>query len=1094
MTPPVHITSASADRIEYRRNRRGGAVKMVQEHYLRTDIPCNSALCASSECAAGLVDAPRLTSGASHYAIFDAAALAEYNELLELPALRGLIVLQTCLRHLAAADDRRPHRRIREVVADRRREAVCFSNEHAEATFASRNSDEPVEEHERRLVARAATWYASHLQQKMPIVVVSDTASWPAVGEGVEVVTPAEFVSRFYATATDVQDMHRSICAAIEARRETEKQGVHDAVSEFGYSEYRPRETLEAGVKSGLFVRGALHVNKYEAQTEAFVRVSDSLQQRGFAPGDILVHGSGDRNRAVHGDIVVIELYPESQWRTRTRRLKVSSGDEQQDQQSAEQSSGSPVPTGRVIGVLERNWRDYVATIQESQSETSSKVLGVPMDMRIPKIRFSTNNAAALKGMRIVLRLDRWPIDSHWPEGHFVRELGPAGDVDAETACILVEHEILVPPFSEAQIAELPTDTPENPWRPDPDEIERRRDIRDSHLVCSIDPLGCEDVDDALCARRLPNGNTELSVHIADVSYFVRPGMLTDQEARKRSTTYYLADRRYDMLPGILSANLCSLWDNVDRYAMSAFWEITPDGTVISEWFGRTVIRSMYKLHYEFAQALLDGQSEEQSIAALEALHGLPKSEAQKKLRDLTAAIRLLTETARRIKEKRVGCGALELESAEIRVKLDKDHKTVQELVPKTGLEIHETVAECMIFANSAVAGKISRVFPSHSLLRRHPMPSPDHFLELKEMAQRKGFEIDSRSNLTLARSLDACVNEDPEFNRIMRMLATKAMSEAEYFSTGAVDSAEWFHYGLGLEFYTHFTSPIRRYADVIVHRQLMAALAVEPNAEQMPSGQVSGTFSTNTAQLQSLCQHINGRNRASKISQQDSLQLFQALYFQDRESDPEACVADGVIVQLRGNGFLCYLPKFGFKSAVYLQDKAGVVTLPRGVVEAASAGNRTKGVALPLSQAIEPVMGGSLAATDGGIVATLASGKQIAFSLFEHVEVLVHVQASEYRLPSLALQLVRKRALGEVAPQREALVRNVQQVREREKLSREHDLDLAKEERLAAMQQESSNSLYALLQSFEALALVDGDSTEGAVDAAAPELPQSSE
>lgn len=138
-------------------------------------------------------------------------------------------------------------------------------------------------------------------------------------------------------------------------------------------------------------------------------------------------------------------------------------------------------------------------------------------------------------------------------------------------------------------------------------EITSRRDVRTSHLIFSIDPLGCEDVDDALCARTLANGNYELSVHIADVSYFVAPGSLNDLEGRNRATTVYLADRRYDMLPGVLSANLCSLLEQKDRYAMSVFWELDKSFDVVSTWFGRTCIRSAYQLHYELAQSIADG-------------------------------------------------------------------------------------------------------------------------------------------------------------------------------------------------------------------------------------------------------------------------------------------------------------------------------------------------------------------------------------------------------------------------------------------------------------------------------------------------------
>lgn len=171
--------------------------------------------------------------------------------------------------------------------------------------------------------------------------------------------------------------------------------------------------------------------------------------------------------------------------------------------------------------MCQRKWRDYVVTLpsEEATGSGRGRVLGVPMDMRVPKIRFATQARSALQGRRLIVRIDTWPVSSCWPEGHFVEDLGPVGDLDTETRALLSENSIKAPPFGAALLAEMPVNTPEQPWKPSPEEVARRRDIRHSHLVFSIDPKGCEDVDDVLGARRLPNGNLELSVHIADVTY-----------------------------------------------------------------------------------------------------------------------------------------------------------------------------------------------------------------------------------------------------------------------------------------------------------------------------------------------------------------------------------------------------------------------------------------------------------------------------------------------------------------------------------------------------------------------------------------------
>lgn len=193
-------------------------------------------------------------------------------------------------------------------------------------------------------------------------------------------------------------------------------------------------------------------------------------------------------------------------------------------------------------------------------------------------------------------------------------------------------------------------------------------------------------------------------------------------------------------------------------------------------------------------------------------LQQLPRKEAEKRVEDAREAIGLLTEIARAFKRKRTDTGGLDLGGAEIQVKLEDKSGSVERLLPKADLEMHNVVAECMIFANQAVAEKISAAFPSASLLRHHPLPKQEHFADLVLTAAAKGFHIDTSSNVALARSLDAARDpDDPDVHRVLKMLASEALEEAAYFCTGSVDAADWFHYGLGLQHYTHFTSPIRR-------------------------------------------------------------------------------------------------------------------------------------------------------------------------------------------------------------------------------------------------------------------------------------------
>lgn len=700
-------------------------------------------------------------------------------------------------------------------------------------------------------------------------------------------------------------------------------------------------------MKSGTLVRGTLHV--VPSGSVAYARTGLREEDDGELEADVLIGSDADRNRAVHGDVVAVQLHTQDKWPSQHRR------------------------SGRVVGILRSGWCDYVATIQASDvgladadlSSTTAapalvranlplagKVLAVPMDARAPKVRIATRDRYSHANMRLVVRIDAWPIDSHWPQGHVARVLGPIGDLETETQALLLEHGLRAPPFTPGQLAEMPPD-PQG-WRPEPAEEASRRDLRTSRLLFSIDPRGCEDVDDVLGVRELKNGETELSVHIADVAHFIRPGMLTDAEARSRATTVYLVDRRYDMLPAALSGHVCSLHDGVDRYAVSVMWRLDKDANVLDTWMGRTLIRSRYKLHYELAQALADTGagapgtgSGEGSRAALEAeaeavsclaelrnVRGRAARDAA--MQELRSAIRLLMATAFKLQHRRADRGGLRLESDELRVQLDpKRQDSVAALLPKHELPIHGVVAECMILANEAVAACISAARAGASVLRHHPLPVQEQFGELRRLAATQGVEIDTSSNRALAASLDRAARlTDPATDRIMRQLATAAMNEAAYFNTADVDAADWFHYGLGLEVYTHFTSPIRRYADVLVHRTLHAVLAEAQRGQSKgdrggDSGAPKGTERCDDAplreapssrELTALCENINVKNRASKLAQRASVEFFQALYYRrllttDAARDAWAgsvVPAHATVVQLLDDGVVVYVAAQG--------------------------------------------------------------------------------------------------------------------------------------------------------------------------------------
>ncbi|XP_030731068.2 DIS3-like exonuclease 1 isoform X4 [Globicephala melas] len=907
-----------------------------------------------------------------------------------------------------------------------------------------------MEKWQSRSIYNAATWYYHHCQDRMPIVMVTEDEEaiqqYGSETEGVFVISFKNYLDNFW---PDLKATHELCESILQSRRERENESQESHGKE--YPEHLPLEVLEAGIKSGRYIQGTLNVNKHRAQIEAFVRLQGASSKDSGLVSDILIHGMKARNRSIHGDVVVVELLPKNEWKGRTTALGENDGE----------SPSEPMPTGRVVGILQKNWRDYVVTFPskeevQSQGKNARKILVTPWDYRIPKIRISTQQAEALQDFRVVVRIDSWESTSMYPSGHFVRVLGRIGDLEGEIATILVENSILVVPFSEAQMCEMPVNTAENPWKVSSEEERERKDLRKTHLVFSIDPRGCEDVDDTLSVRALDNGNLELGVHIADVTHFVTSHSYIDIEARTRATTYYLADRRYDMLPSILSADVCSLLGGVDRYAVSIMWELDKTSYEIKKvWYGRTIIRSAYKLFYEAAQELLDGNVD--IVDDIPEFRDMDEKSRQAKLEELLWAIGKLTDIARHIRAKRDRCGALGLEGVEVRIQLD-EKKNIHDLIPKQPLEVHETVAECMILANHWVAKKIYESFPRQALLRRHPPPHQEFFSELRECAKAKGFFIDTRSNKALADSLDNANDpNDPIVNWLLRSMATQAMSNALYFSTGSCAEEEFHHYGLALDKYTHFTSPIRRYSDIIVHRLLMAAISKDKKMEIKEN-----LFSNKD--LEELCRHINNRNRAAQNSQKQSTELFQCMYFKDKDPETEErCIADGVIYSIRTNGVLVFIPRFGIKGAAYLKNKDGLVIScsPDGHSE------------------WKP---GSLQRFQNKITSTTTGGESVTFHLFDHVTVRISVQASRCHSDTIRLEIISNKPY--MMPDTELfqqsslllksdLVKEVTRSMEEAQLAQEVKVNVIEKD-YQKYCQTKGRSLYTLLEEIRDLALLD--------------------
>ncbi|XP_063781647.1 DIS3-like exonuclease 1 isoform X2 [Pseudophryne corroboree] len=994
-------------------------------------------------------DGKLLSEELTHYVVPDCQVLQDYQEVLEFSELRGIIFMQTASQALQYQRGRRQYKKLRSLLRDARHDCIYFPNEFQHYAYLPREMGEFVEDWQTRCIYNSCVWYYQHCRSMVPVIMVTENTEairrYSNETEGVYVLSFKSYLETFWSDLKAALELYESLRQAQQEREIETREGNGKE-----YQEHLPVEVLEAGIKSGRYKQGVLSVNKHRSQLEAFVRLQGLGGKDTDLQSDVLIHGTKTRNRAIHGDVVAVEILPKCDWKGRTRALCENEADER-----AGDAQNELMMTGRVVGVLQRNWRDYVATFPskeeiQSQGKNAQRVLVTPWDYRIPKIRISTQQAEALQDYRVVVRIDFWESSSLYPNGHFVRALGRIGDLEAEIAAILVENSISMKPFSEAQLEEMPTNTPENPWMVAAEEADRL-DLRETHLVFSIDPKGCEDVDDALSIRALNSGHLEMGVHIADVTHFVKPNSYTDVEAKARATTYYLADRRYDMLPPILSADLCSLLGDVDRYAVSVIWELDSTTYEIQRvWYGRTIIRSRYKLSYEVAQQLLDGDLE--PLNTEPELQPLLKDSAQ--LDRLLWAIRNLTEVAQAVRSRRDQGGALELEGVEVRIQLGEEN-SIDDLVPKQPLQVHETIAECMILANHWVAKKIWERYPQQALLRLHPPPRQEFFKEMKESAQAKGFHIDTRSNKSLADSLDKAIDpSDPLVNRMLRAMATQAMSNAQYFSTGSYTEDEFYHYGLALDKYTHFTSPIRRYADIIVHRLLLAAISKGLKDHHLGN-----------KDLEELCRHINGRNRAAQHCQKQSTELFQCMFFRDKDPESnERCICDAIIYSIRTNGVLLFIPRYGIKGAAYLRNTEGLVL--------SFAGNGCHWTP------------GSLQRQSDRITVVTGGGEQTPFCLFDHVTVRIRTQASRFHADSIRLEIISNKphVSKEEQPStsssnlaRSDLVREVTRTATEAQLAKEEE---AAEDRARKQHQEyrqtQGRSLYSLLEELHDLALLD--------------------
>jgi len=463
---------------------------------------------------------------------------------------------------------------------------------------------------------------------------------------------------------------------------------------------------------------------------------------------------------------------------------------------------------GEVVEIVERSRKPFVGILHSvgPQAWVLMQSRSMPYDIEVDAEEAARLGAAS--GMKVAAVVDRWDRKDVGPHGHIVDVLGEPGKNDTEMHAILAEFNL---PYRFDKEVEAAADL--IPDSIGPEELKGRRDFRDT-LTFTIDPDDAKDYDDALSFRKLGNGNYEVGVHIADVSYYVKPGTPVDKEARGRGTSVYLVDRTVPMLPEKLCNKLCSLRQDEEKLTFSTVFEISPRADVKSRWIGRSVIKSDRRLTYDQAQAYIEADS-------------VPEGDA------LAEAIVTLNALAAKFKAKARKAGAIDFDRPEMKVEVDAEGRPVN-VYEKISKEANWLVEEFMLLANRTVAeyvatgGKMNGVALKKAktfVYRVHGEPNEEKLQGLLTFAKGFGHKIDPEAPMTgrgAAKTLSGLLDSakgKPEF-AAMENLALRAMAKACY-STDNIG-----HYGLAYRFYTHFTSPIRRYPDLMVHRLLARYLA----------------------------------------------------------------------------------------------------------------------------------------------------------------------------------------------------------------------------------------------------------------------------
>ena len=527
--------------------------------------------------------------------------------------------------------------------------------------------------------------------------------------------------------------------------------------------------------------------------------------------GEDIFIASGNTFHALHGDKVKVHLFPARKGRKKE---------------------------GQIVDIIERAKKEFVGIVQISKKFAFliPDNNNVPVDIFIPL----ENLNGAQNGDKALARITDWPERANNPFGEILHVLGRPGENNVEMQSILIEYgfPLAFPKEVEKEADNIPEQIPEN-------EIKHRKDFR-KVVTFTIDPEDAKDFDDALSIRKLDNGNWEVGVHIADVSYYVTPGSLIDAEAYDRGTSIYLVDRVIPMLPEKLSNGVCSLKPNEDKLCYSAVFEMDANTKIHKEWFGKTVIHSDLRFTYAEVQTIIEAEEGE-----------------------FVNEILILHQLALKMREERFSSGSINFKSSEVKFKLDETGKPLGVFV-KEVKDSNRLIEDFMLLANKKVAELIGKKKNSNNeaktfVYRVHDEPNPEKLGTFVEFLTKLGYKMKLGSRKNLANSFNSLFTaiEGKGEENMIETIAIRTMAKAIY-TTHNIG-----HYGLAFPYYTHFTSPIRRYPDLMVHRLLDMYLANKPSVDK--------------AAYEEKCKHSSDMEKKAADAERASIKYKQAEYLSDK-------------------------------------------------------------------------------------------------------------------------------------------------------------------------------------------------------------------